>query len=147
MRKKFFESTGGLSRKTFEDVFDVSIRVVPVELGGLDKAHDVGRSLAGTLGSGEEPVISAKGYRSDPVLDVIIVDRQIAILKVAGQRRPAAEAIVDRLSCGGAIWHLTALSSEPLAQGFRRGLGSLLTQGSPAIGVEFVLARFALDLI
>jgi hypothetical protein len=48
---------------------------VSVQLCGLDQAHDVGRSLTGTLGAGEEPVVSAKGYWPDPVLEVIVVDR------------------------------------------------------------------------
>src|ERR1700723_3818203 len=133
MREKITESTGRLSRETLEDVLEVAIRIVSVELGGLDEAHDVGGALSSTKGSGEEPVRSAQGHWPYSVLDVIVVDRQIAILEVAGQRRPASESVVDRFSCGGAIRHLAALSSEPLSQGFRGGRGSLLTQYAFAI--------------
>ncbi len=95
---------------------------------GTSEAHDVGGALSSTKGSGEEPVRSAQGHWPDSVLDMIVVDRQIAIVEIAGQRRPASEAVIDRFSCGGTIRHLAALSSEPLPQGFRGGLGSLLTQ-------------------
>src|ERR1700730_3547429 len=99
-----------------------------VELGGLDEAHDVGGALSSTKGSGEGPVRSAQGHWPYSVLDVIVVDRQIAIVEVSRQRRPAPEAVIDRSSCGRAIRHLAALSGEPLPQGFRGGFGSLLTQ-------------------
>jgi len=99
-----------------------------VELGGLDKAHDVGGALSSTKGSREEPVRSTQGHWPYSVLDVIVVDRQIAIVEIAGQCRPASEAVIDRFSGDGAIRHLAALSSEPLPQGFRGGFGSLLTQ-------------------
>src|ERR1700690_3102280 len=99
-----------------------------VELGGLDETHDVRGTLTGAKGTREGPVRSPQGHWPDSVLDMIVVDRQIAILEVARQRRPASEAVIDRFSCGGAIRHLAALSSEPLPQGFRGGFGSLLTQ-------------------
>jgi hypothetical protein len=89
----------------------------------------------------------AQGYRPDPVLDVIVVDRQITVLEIARQRRPAPEAVVDRFSCGGPIRHLTALSSKPLPQGLCDGFRSLLSQQAPAIGVEFMLASLAFDLV
>jgi len=36
-----------------QDVFEISIRVVAVEFGGLDQAGDRGRTLAGKQGTGE----------------------------------------------------------------------------------------------
>lgn len=127
MRKQFVQSTDGLGGQAFQDILQIAIGVLSVELGGLDETHDVGRSLTGTLGSGKEPVVSAQCYRPDPVFDVDIVDRQIALLELAGESRPASKAIVDRLSCGGAIRHLAALSSEPLVQGFRERLLDIST--------------------
>ena len=121
MRKQFLESTGRLRRQSLKHVLEIAIRIMSIELGGLDEAHDVGGALSGTKGSGKEPVRSAQGHGPDSVLDVIVVDRQIAIVEVASQRRPATEAVVDRFSCGGPVRHLAALSSEPLPQGFRDG--------------------------
>ena len=56
MRKQFFETTGGLRREALKDVFEIPIQIVSVELGGLDKTHDGGCSLAGAQRSCEEPV-------------------------------------------------------------------------------------------
>ena len=55
MREKFFEPTGGLGRQALEHVLEVTVRIVSVELRGLDSAHDVGGALSRTLGSDEEP--------------------------------------------------------------------------------------------
>ena len=60
----------------------------------------------------EKPVL-AKGCRPDSALHVIIIDRQIAIIEVTGESRPAPKAVVDRLSRVGAIRDLATLSSEP----------------------------------
>ena len=47
MREKFFQSAHGLCRQTFKNVFEIVIRIVSVELGGLDEAHDRRDALAG----------------------------------------------------------------------------------------------------
>jgi hypothetical protein len=60
-----------------------------VELRGLDQAHDGGGALTGAQRTGEEPVGSSEGNRPDSIFDMVIVDRQIAILEVADQGCPA----------------------------------------------------------
>ena len=47
MRKQVFESTGGLGRQTLQHVFQIVIRIVSIELGGLDQAHHGGSALPG----------------------------------------------------------------------------------------------------
>ena len=47
MWEEFLDTAGGLGRQTLEDVLEVAIRVVSVELGCLDQAHDGGGALAG----------------------------------------------------------------------------------------------------
>jgi hypothetical protein len=74
MWKQFFESAGGLGRQALEDVLEVAIRIVTVEPGGLDEAHNSGGTLTGAQGPGEEPVGSAEGHRPDAVFDVVVVD-------------------------------------------------------------------------
>jgi len=49
----------------------------------LDQAHDDGGALTGTQGAGKEPVGSAEGDWADSILDVVVVDRQIAVFKIA----------------------------------------------------------------
>jgi hypothetical protein len=123
------------------------IRIVSVEFCGLDQAHDSGGALPGTERSCEEPVGSAKRHRSDAVLDVIVVDRQIAIFEVASESCPTTQAVVDCFAGGRPVRHLPTLSSEPLAQGFGDGFCTLLTQFKAAGGIEFQLPRLALDLV
>ena len=53
-----------------------------VELGGLDQAHDRGRTLAGTQTPGEEPVLPPGGNRANAILDPIVVDRHLTIAKI-----------------------------------------------------------------
>jgi hypothetical protein len=48
------------------------MRVVPVEFGSLDQAHDRRGTLAGAQRSGEEPVRSAECHRSDSVFDMVV---------------------------------------------------------------------------
>jgi hypothetical protein len=67
VREQFFKSTGRLSREAFENVLETAIRIMIVQLGGLDEAHDVGDALASSLRSGKKPVRPAKGYRADSV--------------------------------------------------------------------------------
>jgi hypothetical protein len=42
MLRQFLESSGGLVRQSFQDVFEVAVGVVAVELDGLDQTHDAG---------------------------------------------------------------------------------------------------------
>jgi hypothetical protein len=56
MRKQFFKSAGGLSWETLEDVFEIAVRIMSVELRGLDEAHDGSGTLTGAQGPSEEPV-------------------------------------------------------------------------------------------
>ena len=48
MRQKFVEVTCQSEWQSRQDVLQVGVRVVAIELGGLDEAHDDRRSLAGT---------------------------------------------------------------------------------------------------
>ena len=121
MRKQFFELTGTLIRKALEDVREIAIRIVSIELCGLDQAHHGGSALPGAQGSGEEPVVSAERHGADPVFNMIVVDRQIAIFDVASECCPATQAVVDCFARRRTVWYLVTLSSEPLAQSFRNG--------------------------
>lgn len=40
MRQEFLDATGRVSRQPFEHVLEIAIRIVTIELGGLDQAHD-----------------------------------------------------------------------------------------------------------
>jgi hypothetical protein len=46
----------------------------------LDQAHDHRAATTRTIGSGKEPVRTAERNRADPVLEPVVIDRQIAIV-------------------------------------------------------------------
>src|SRR5579871_2092050 len=93
------------------------MRVVSVEFGGLDQAHDDGGALTGAQGACEQPVRTAECHGADTVFDVVVVYRQIAILEVSCQSGPAARAVVDGFRRRRAIGHLAPLSREPMSEG------------------------------
>ena len=104
MRQQLLEATGGLGRQTLQDVLQVSVRIVSVEFRGLDQAHDDGGALTGTKGTDKEPVRSTESDRTDSILDVVVVDGQIAIVEVTDQRGPAAQAVLDGFRRRRSIW-------------------------------------------
>jgi hypothetical protein len=61
VRQQFFDSTVQVRGQPGEDILQVSLRLVPIELGGLKQAHHGGGPLAGQLASHEEPIPSPKG--------------------------------------------------------------------------------------
>src|ERR1700676_4206558 len=94
------------------------MRIMSIELRGLDQTHDGGCALTGAKRSSEEPVVAAECYRPDPVFDMVVVDRQLAIIEETDQGGPSSQAVVDRFPCRRAIRDLAALTGEPLPQGF-----------------------------
>jgi hypothetical protein len=53
-----------MSRQAFEHVLQVTIRIVPVEFGGLDEAHDYRCAASRTQRACEQPVGSLMHGRS-----------------------------------------------------------------------------------
>ena len=73
---------------------------MPIQARGLDQAHDRRRALAGAQRTRKEPVLAADGNRPDLVLDPVVIDGDVPIGQVMGQRRPALEGVVDGLGTG-----------------------------------------------
>ena len=90
------------------------MRIVLVEFGRLDEAHHDSGALASAKGSGKEPVVAAQGHWPDTVLEMVVVDRQIAIVDVADQSCPATQGLLDCLGRSRAVRDLTALPGQPL---------------------------------
>ena len=53
MGQQFADSTVGLSWQARQDVFQIEERIVAVERGGLDQAHDGGGPFAGAQAAGK----------------------------------------------------------------------------------------------
>ncbi len=47
MREQFGDVGRFVGRQSREDVFQIGVRIVPIELGRLDQAHDGSRTLTG----------------------------------------------------------------------------------------------------
>ena len=64
-------------------VLHIGIRIMPIEPCRLDQAHDGGRALAPAQRAREQPVRTPDRPGADLVLHPIVVDRCIAVVKVA----------------------------------------------------------------
>lgn len=93
-----------------------AVRIVSVELGRREQAHDGSGALAGTQAPGEQPVPQSERDRPDAVRQPFMVDRHIGVAQEARQRHPAVEAAVDRSGSGRSVRTLLPLPSHPLEQ-------------------------------
>ena len=80
MRQEFGDQVVFVRGQTLQHIFEISIRVMPIEPGALNQAHDCGRTLAGPKRAGEQPVFSPDSYGPDLVFCPVVVDRQLACL-------------------------------------------------------------------
>lgn len=58
MWPQVLDAAAGARRQLVHHVFEVGVRVVPVELGRLDQAHDGGSALARAQRAGKQPVLA-----------------------------------------------------------------------------------------
>jgi hypothetical protein len=56
--------------QTFKYIFEISVRIVTIQFGGLDQTHHHSGALAGTQRSTEQPVGSPGGHGADSVLEM-----------------------------------------------------------------------------
>lgn len=85
------------------------------DVEGLCRAVD--RSVpAASSHKGVVRIIAPRRPRSDLLFVMVVVDGQRRVVQVARERRPAVEAVVDRLGRGGAVRDLAALREEPVVQ-------------------------------
>ena len=47
MRQEFGDQMVFMRGQTLQQIFEISVRIMPIELGALNKAHDRSRPLAG----------------------------------------------------------------------------------------------------
>lgn len=78
---------------------------MPVEVRGAQHAPHSGGPLAGAQTAGEQPGRLSDRDRPDLVPDPVVVARQVPVVKVAHQRPPTIERVVDRH--GGDVGYVT----------------------------------------
>ena len=127
MGQQFADSTIGLSRQARQDVLEIKERIVAVEFGRLDQAHDGGRALAGPQAPGKEPVLPPGGNRANAVLDSVVVDRHLTIGEIMDERGPASQAVIDGFCRRRTIGHLLPSPFEPDFEFIEDRFGLFLT--------------------
>jgi hypothetical protein len=82
MWQQLSDLTRPLRRQTRENVFQVSIWVMPVELRRLDQAPQRRRAFAAAQQSCEEPILASKSPWPDLLLDVVVINRHRAVIQI-----------------------------------------------------------------
>ena len=88
---------GGMIGQARQHVGKPGLRIDVVELGGLDQGVDGGGAAAAFVRAGEGPVVAADRDAAQGPLGGVVGHAQAAIVEEASERRPALEAVVDRL--------------------------------------------------
>ena len=89
MRQQLLYSVVLLGWKASQNIFQVSIRIMPIELGALNQTHHRSGPLPCTKRACKQPIVSADGNRANLALDPVIVDGQLPIIEESGQCSPA----------------------------------------------------------
>ena len=78
-----------------EDIFQIVIRIMSIELGRLDQAHQRYRTFSTAQRVGKQPVLAYESLWSYLIFDVIVVYWHRAVVQIADQCRPAFEAVIQ----------------------------------------------------
>ena len=93
MRQEFAQPGDGMVGDASQDVFEPSIGIDAGALtGGHEAPQHCGR-LAVLVAAKEHPVIAADRHTADGALGGVVVDLQVPVFGVAGERRPVLEGV------------------------------------------------------
>ena len=129
MRQEFGDQMVFVRGQALQHVFEIGIRIMPIEFGALNQAHDRSRTLAGPQRAREQPVFSSNRNGPDLVFCPVVVNRQLSVIQEARECSPALEAVVECFGRGRAVRDLPALQHHPLvkrvSQWFGLGLANV----------------------
>src|SRR5512147_2050244 len=117
-----------------EHVAQPGERVDAVQLAGLDQTIDGGGTLSAGIRTGEEPIFPAEGDAADGVFGAVVVDLEPAVVDEAGERRPVAERVAERLGQSALRRQAAELRREPPVQCSQQRLGPFLPDLPPEVG-------------
>lgn len=80
MLQQFMYRAGSLGWQARQHIFEVNVGVVTIEPSALNTARHSRTALTGSKRTGEQPVVTPDGYRSDLVLDVFFVNGQVLLI-------------------------------------------------------------------
>ena len=70
MRQQLADHAVALGWQAGQDIFQIGIRIMPIELGALNQTHDGRTTLARTQGAGEQPIVASNSDRSNLIWSV-----------------------------------------------------------------------------
>src|SRR4051794_32051683 len=97
MRQEFFEPLDGMFRDAAKHISEPGKRLDLDEFTGRNEAAQHSRSLAPVVAAEEGPVIASHRETPQRPLRGIVVNRQIAVGAVPGQRRPVLQCVGNSL--------------------------------------------------
>ncbi len=74
----------------------VSLRVQPVGLSGLQQGKDRGAGVGTGLGVAEQPVLPADGNRADGVLYLVVADLDLAVVEERAKVLPTVQEVIPK---------------------------------------------------
>ena len=81
MGQQFFDLAVLVRRQTSQHIFEIGIRIMPIELGALNQTHHRRCTLARTQRASEQPVVPPNGNGANLVLYPVVVDWQLPIIQ------------------------------------------------------------------
>ena len=97
-RQQFIDLVGRVIGQLREHMGKPSLRIDVVEFAGFDERKNVSGPSRAFVRAGEGPVAPAHGNAAQPALGGVVGHADASIIEEAGERRPAIEAVVDRLA-------------------------------------------------
>ncbi len=104
---------GRLRRQTPKDVGEIRERFDAIELAGFDQAVDDGSPFTALVAAGKEIILAAQRDAAHGALGAVVVNIELPILKVTGERCPASERVLDSLGQRALWWQAPAGRFQP----------------------------------
>ena len=118
MRQQLFNLAVLVRGQARQHILQISIWIMPIELGALNQAHHRSGALPGPQRPRKQPIVSADGNRSNLVLNPVVVDRKLPILQKPGQCIPSFQTVVQCFGRSRAVGDLLTLLKLKLSHGF-----------------------------
>ncbi len=79
MRQQLVDHAGALRWQPCQHIFQISVRIMPIELGTLNQTHDRRTTLARPQRTGEQPVVAPDGNRTNLIFNMVVIHRQLPV--------------------------------------------------------------------
>ena len=143
-QQAFEELPTRIHRELKDHATQVRPRLEPMTLRPRDNRAQDGRTRARLVVPQEQPVLATDGLVSQPTLRHVVVNRQLAVLRVSAQRLPLVQC--DVTACEAPIWARAATRADLIpAKTVQDRHGLRLTQ--PAVRIVIQRPCSVLDVV